>query len=190
MSSSSLATARMDLIQAVREADALDIHFQKFPFLKLVLRLLTDITDSGYAGPPAPPHQTPLPSRAEEGQGIREAPGAAAAEDELTGCQHQIRSLVQSVVTQTRDLNLAQLVLKVRPPAVRADLDRLVTLVAAVAKVHVASIVSASMATAVTDPERPLLPGGAALIQPRHVYDALRKLTQSRQQQSLPLNWL
>lgn len=163
-------------LERVHDYDVLTAQFQKFPFMKLILRLLTEIC----ANEPRVRRPTkPIPATQDEttrnGQASTSNNDGAhevVLQNDGLGYVHQHLSAVLRPLTKEGVFS-QDAILRVKPPILSRDLDRLVVGLGAVAKLYVADIIAESLAVMQSDTEgQP----GARQIEPRHVYEALRTL--------------
>lgn len=183
------------ITENVIAANAWDAHFQKFPMLKLTLRLLTIL--SSESDPPidsdlaeSPDFSTPEHSKSDQfkseqfkseqfkSEQFKSRPSELDSpnrepykSDGLGYIQQQIASVFKNLVEEFPNVDQKSHILKVKPPVVTPELDRLVTVISGVAKLHVAEVVSRSTQS-ITKTEGGMSSGQ---IEPRNVYEAFRQ---------------
>lgn len=173
-------------VERVREYDTSSARFQKFVFVKLILRLLTEITtlESRVKTPGAQlprsvvEHNTGV-SALEGRQDVKESEQDAFLQSDGLGYVHQhISTLVRPLIKE--GILPKNGVVRVRAPCLSRELDRLAVGLGAVAKLYVAEIVAQCLALKLMDEEEQNEDVVADCpIEPRHVYEALRMLNKT-----------
>lgn len=156
--------ATQKYLQLAKLVDCWEVTFQKFTFLKLTLRLLTELTDSSYSR-----HLPKIKYTTQYDEHC-----SSDELDELATCQAQLNHLIDSSCL-CRQMT-EPLLLKVRPPFIQPKLDLLVTTLAAIAKIHVASVIFESLKYAKLRQNKEHTTQ-KLIFEPRDVYEALQKTT-------------